>query len=278
MWDELFNNDDYFIYKHDYTSNNIGKDNDYCEDSISLEKEMNNFWYPRIVDEEMKKNETVKEEEKKEENKISNINILISNKTKRSSKQKKKKRNLDDENMRKDCKHILLKIIFNFINSKISEIYNDNIGQGICIKQFQSLNQKQKSELKIDFNKDFLKKTLGQILSENISPKITNFSQHHNKNLIQELLNEKDIEKKKYFNKLFNLTFLQCLEHFRETDYHEELSGMPLLKDEINNYLEDDDYIKSLQYYFSKYENIINNKRSRHRNKNNKDNNKNDSV
>ena len=53
---------------------------------------------------------------------------------------------------------------------------------------------------------------------------------------------------------------------------------MPLLKDEINNYLEDDDYIKSLQYYFSKYENIINNKRSRHRNKKNKDNNKNDSV
>ena len=272
MWDEIDNNTDYFIYTHNYKS-----DNEVNDDSMNLVNEIQDFC-PEIIDEEINKKETFKEEEKKEEDKIQQINILISKKTKKPKKPKKKKRYLDDENMRKDCKHILLEILFNFINNKISEIYDHNIGQGICIKQFQSLNQKQKSELKIDFNKDFLKKKLCQILSENISSKITNFSKHHNKFLIQELLNEEDVEKKKYFNNLFNLTFLQCLEHFRETEKHEELNGMPLLKNVINNYIEDDDYIQSLQYYFSEYEKIINNKRSRKRNKKIKDNSKNDSV
>ena len=237
---------------------------------------MFNIWNPIVKNdnEEKKRNETIKEETNNKEKKISNINILISNKTKRPSKPKKKK--LDDENMRKDCKHILLKNIFNFINNKISEKYNYNIGQGICIKQLQSLNQKQKSESSIDFNKEFLQKTLNQIFSETISPRITNFSKNHNKDLIQDLLNEKDIEKKKYFNNLFNLTFLQCLEHFRETDYHDELNGMPVLKDEIKQF-EEDDYIQSLLYYFKNYENIIKNKRSRNRNKKKKDdNNKNE--
>ena len=274
MEDNCFNDDDFFLFIQNIGFNIIN-DNE-SEEPNNLEKELYNIWNPIVKNdnEEKKRNETIKEETNNKEKKISNINILISNKTKRPSKPKKKK--LDDENMRKDCKHILLKNIFNFINNKISEKYNYNIGQGICIKQLQSLNQKQKSESSIDFNKEFLQKTLNQIFSETISPRITNFSKNHNKDLIQDLLNEKDIEKKKYFNNLFNLTFLQCLEHFRETDYHDELNGMPVLKDEIKQF-EEDDYIQSLLYYFKNYENIIKNKRSRNRNKKKKDdNNKNE--
>ena len=183
---------------------------------------------------------TVKEEEKKVENKTTKINMLISKKTKRNSKTKKK--NIRDNYMRKDCKHILLNHIFNFINEKICEKYDNNIGQAICIKQLQTLNQEQKSKTNIDFNKEFINKKLYQIFSENISSKLTNFIKTHNKDIIQDLLNEQDIEIKTYFNKLLNLTFFQCLEHFRGNKVYEELKGMPVLIDEIKKYNEEDEY------------------------------------
>ena len=85
---------------------------------------------------------------------------------------------------------------------------------------------------------------------------------YHNKNLIQKLLNEKDEVKKKEFNNLFRLTFLQCLEHFIEKKFYKELNGMNILKDELKKYI-DDDYADNLTYYFNNYEKIINEKKVR---------------
>ena len=44
--------------------------------------------------------------------------------------------------------------------------------------------------------------------------------------LIKSLLNEKDEKKKNIFMKIFELTFLECLEHFRGTKYIKELNNM----------------------------------------------------
>ena len=130
------------------------------------------------------------------------------------------------------------------------------------IKQLQKLNQTQKSKSNIQFNKEFLQKPLKDIFSDKLSGRITSFCPEHNKELIEMLLNENDIVKKVYFNDLFNLSFLECLEHFRGSKFYYELNGMNDMKMELKNY-EDKEYAQSLEYYLNNYEKIINNKNSR---------------
>ena len=48
-----------------------------------------------------------------------------------------------------------------FINNQIIKIYNGNIGNGIFKKELQTINQSQKSDATINFNKNFLTKKLG---------------------------------------------------------------------------------------------------------------------
>ena len=98
-----------------------------------------------------------------------------------------------DDNIRKKCKHIVLNILFHFINEKINKKYNNQQGKGIFAKKLLAINQKQKSDASILFNKDFLNKSIGDIFSEKISGKYTNFPPYHNKFLINFL--KKDEEK-----------------------------------------------------------------------------------
>ncbi len=126
-----------------------------------------------------------------------------------------------------------------------------------------TINQKQKANITIQFNQEFLNKSLREIFSENITTKYTNYPLSHNKDLIQNLLNDEDTNRKKYFNNLFNLTFLDCLKHFRGSEYIEELIGLKTF-DSIKTDFEDDvDYLKTLHYHIMNFENIINNKRVR---------------
>ena len=53
-----------------------------------------------------------------------------------------------------------------FINIKISESYNGNIGQGIFLKKLLMLNHEQKSNSNVKYNQEFLEKKLGEIFSE----------------------------------------------------------------------------------------------------------------
>ena len=173
-----------------------------------------------------------------------------------------------DDNLRRMCKHLVLKYIQDFINNKIKEKYNNNIGRGIFILKLLTLNQKQKSNSSVQFNKEFLNKTLGDILSDNISTKYTNYSQNHNKQVINHLKNEKNEEISDYFNKLFNLTFLDCLKYFRGSDNNiSELQGLTKFDVVKNKYKEDKDYFKTLNYYMMNFELIINNKKARKRKK-----------
>ena len=171
----------------------------------------------------------------------------------------------EPKKMRVKCKQILLRAIMNFINQKIKEKYNFEIGKGICENQLKKLNQKQNSTTDVKFNKEFINKSIKDIFSDNISKKLTNYLETHNKKIIEDLINEKDLNKRAYFTKLFNLTFLDCLKHFRGEVYFDELKGMYSLEDEIENNFGKDEYIEQVKYYFNKYEEIID--KLRHRNR-----------
>ena len=168
-----------------------------------------------------------------------------------------------DDNLRRKVKHLILKRLLNFINTKIEEKYINNLGNGVFIKKLLTINQKQKSDATIQFNKDFLNKPIGEIFSENISTRYTNYPLSHNKNLIKLLLNDEDINKRMYFNKLFNLSFFDCLKHFRGSEEIEELIGVEGLDSIKKEYEDDKDYVELLEHYFKNYEKLLDTKRIR---------------
>ena len=172
-----------------------------------------------------------------------------------------------DDKMRRKTTHIIFQEVMNFINEKIYKIYG-SIGQGIFIKKLLIINQKQLINSNILFNKHFMNKTLGEIFSENISNRYTNYPPEHNKNVIEKLINDEDEIKRNYFKKLFNLKFIDCIRHFRESCLINELVGMTLFKDLKLKSEIDEDYRKALKFYIYNYENIILNKKERNLYKN----------
>ena len=195
--------------------------------------------------------------------KVKNMVIEIEKKETKKANTEKKHTKYDDDNMRRKCKHLVLDSVFNHINNMIRKLYNNNIGQGILSKQLRTLNKTQKSEGNIKFNKEFLYKNIGEIFSDKISGRITNYPPDINKYIIQNLLNEKDRTKNIFFNNLFSLTFFECLEHFRGTKYFPALEGMDNLKKSLEEYQNDPDYASNIDYYINAYEIILNIKKSR---------------
>ena len=238
-----------------YVIRNVFEESKDCndgKDSLNVDS----FYY---IDKAHKKNE-IKEIK---EIQIKNDKKCLGRKKKRSQTIGKHNK-FSDDNIRRKCKHIILYNIMDFINYKISEKYKD-IGQGIFLKKLLMLSHEQKSNANIDYNKQFLDKKIGQIFAENISNRYTSFPKEHNKNLINNLINEKDDNKRIYFNNLFNLTFFECLKHFRGSELINELNGLIGYKEAINEYEKDGDmdYKSCLEYYINHFETIINNKKSR---------------
>ena len=198
-----------------------------------------------------------------------------SGKKENKSETKTEHNKYSDDNLRRKCKHYILKYLLEFINKQIKEIYEGNIGNGIFKKELQTLNQTQKFNATINFNKDFLKKKICDIYSVDISGRFTTYPPYHNKSLIKNLMNEKDEKKRKFFKKLFNLNFIDCLKHFRGEVIIDELKGLKCLNDIKNIIIESYDkdgweYFETLKYYFNNYEMIISKKKSRNRKKNDK--------
>ena len=168
-----------------------------------------------------------------------------------------------DDNLRRKVKHLVLKNVFDFINEKIRSMYRV-INKGIFTKQLLTINQKQISDATILFNKKFLEKPLKDIFSVEISKRYTNYLESHNKNLINFLMNEEEDENKRvYFNNLFNLKFIECLEHFRGTADYIHLEGMKTFDEIKDDFAKDKNYLDVLTNYVEEYENITRNKKER---------------
>jgi hypothetical protein len=197
------------------------------------------------------------------ENKQEPKKILLGRK-KKNSNIKGKHNKYSGDNIIKKIKSNLLNNLAKLINIRIKKIYNNNIGYGIFQKQLLKMNQRQVVNSKD--NKLFIFKTLKEIFSDDISTKYVSYSISHNKDLIQELINERDEEKRIKFNKLFNLTFFDCLKHFRGNEYIEELQGLDSIDNILEKFKEDEDYLKSFKYYILNLEEILERKKNRNRN------------
>ena len=178
---------------------------------------------------------------------------------------KKKQRNKNNApKIIKNIRISVLNAIIRFINKKIKIDLNNKIGQGICIKQFMKIDKSYLSHSKVNFDKEFLKKSLKIILSWDISPKYTNYLRSHNKELIEYLINE--VQEKNY-NEIFDLSFLDCIEYIRGTKYISILNGLETIDDiiKIDEQNMDKDEIDNYKTLFLNYEDILKDKNSRNR-------------
>ena len=176
------------------------------------------------------------------------------------------------DNLKRKCKHLVIENVKDYINRKIKEEYNGNIGEGILKKELVKLNQSQKKNSDVEFNKSFIYKTLKEILSQKITTKIKFLDGDHNKRVIEKLIEEK----KDKFEKLFNVSFIECVDHFIGNKQIYELNGLTLfseLKEQIlNEYKEDgESYYENLKIFLKEFEQRINNAipRKRHKTKTN---------
>ena len=193
---------------------------------------------------------------------------LIGRKTKRNEGFGEHNKFSDDNLIRK-CKHIVLDSVFVFINQKIIENYSNNEDKDFLKTKLLFKNgQNQVEKSKAEYNKLFLNKTLETIFSENISTKYSRYSPTHNKDLIEDLLNDKDEKKRKIFQGIFKLTFLDCLKCFRGSIFLEELSGMNTFYNycnETNFGNNSKEYEDILKLFINNYEKIILDKKARHK-------------
>ena len=114
------------------------------------------------------------------------------------------------------------------------------------------------------FNQELLKKSQGEILSSNITTRFTNYPLDHNKKLIEELINEKDLEKREIFNNLFSKTLLECIEHLIGKKHFKELEGLEkIFETKMLNLNESEEYKEKLKNVFNNIEKIYNEKKAR---------------
>ena len=182
-----------------------------------------------------------------------------------------------DDNLIRRIKSTIINVLITYINKIIDKTYNNNfVLFSDCNKmELLKINYTQVIKSKADYNKDFLYKSLRDIFSVDITTKYKHYNHDHNKILINNLLYQKDEQKRNLFTNLFNLTFLECIEHIRGTKYIMELSlynGVSILKDicKIKNFEKDKDYTKKFKYYILNLEKIIEIKKVRNRAKNGK--------
>ena len=258
------------IKKISYINNDFPKDENtgFTSSKKSISQKKNNLKnqkIPKFIQIKVEEIKPIKNEEKK----ISSEKKLIGRKTKNSDELGEHNKFTDD-NLSRKCKRVLLEILFYYINNIIKKVYNNNIYDGENERQLMKLNQSQTICSKADYNREFLNKKLKEIFSNDISTKYTKHSLSHNRDLIQKLLNEEDEQKKIIFQKLFNLTFFNCLDHFRGTQKFQELEGMMLLDEACKQFQFDKDFEKykhQFKNFIMNYEVIIMKKKLRNRSK-----------
>ena len=184
------------------------------------------------------------------------------NKEEKKLLNKKRKNNNDNNNYNnndnnlKKARIILLNSIFRFVNEKIKIVFNNDIGKGILTKQFIKVNKKDLSHSSVEFDKLYLNKKLKEIFSENVSDKYTNYPKDKNEKLFQEL---KELD---YFKDIFELTFLDCINHINGTEKQPLLEGFETIEEIITNENKkfDKDDIELYKTIIGKYKDFIENK------------------
>ena len=167
------------------------------------------------------------------------------------------------DNLFRKCKGIILNSLLVLINKIIAENYKDDPNYDKNTKKLLKINHRQIINSDVQFNKEFINKKIGDIFSDDITLRCRRYNIKHNEILIQSLINERDENKRILFRKIFNLTFLDCLNHFRGTKTVKELNDLTTYEEICKNFENDEDYLYSFKYYIDNYETIIGNKKWR---------------
>jgi len=130
---------------------------------------------------------------------------------------------------------------------------------------FLQINQEIIIQNNVSENLELLNKTLREIFSGSVSKKVKNYGLDHNQLLIQKI---KESKGKARTNKILDMTFLQCLEHFRKSKMYEELSGLELQYDnmiEEMNEKHEKEYMDNFVECLNNYEALYRQKRPKKR-------------
>ena len=196
-----------------------------------------------------------------------NINLL--GRKKKDSSKKNRHDKYSKDNLIKKIKTTLLTYLIDFINLVIINRYNGNIGHDIFKMELLKIDNETIRSSK--FNQRLLNITLKEIFSETHGKRYKKiYKPTHNKDLIDKLLKEEDEEKRVFFNKLFNLTFIDCLNHLRGkfNEILHEFNPLDNIYKKFKKYKDYNDYIDNFNYYIFNFEESIT--RSRTINKKNK--------
>lgn len=172
---------------------------------------------------------------------------------------------LSEDNISKRFRINFHKYIFNKINSEIERIFHN---KKMLLKK---LNLSKSYLNKVDVIKTFFGKTLKDIYSNGISISNKykkNNEAKHNKIVIEKLLNDENLEIREKFTKIFNLKFIDFLNHLSGNTTIKELEGFEKLEEflEENFNKETVEYKEKLKEIIPKYVTMINKKQGRKRN------------
>ena len=274
-----------FYYQFDYLKNEEERE------QLTLEEEFRNKSTKEKSETNLDLNESEsckKQKKPKKQSKIFNITKEMKPKTKETPKFLGQKRQSENhskfafDNLVRKIKSKLFGSILIILNKSLES--NDKektmtpnesqrVKKGeVSYECFLKPDQKIILQTNVRENLTLLDSKLRDIFSENVSTKAKNFSKEYqlgyNKNFIEKIKND---EKKKKTNDILDMTFFQCLEHFRGTNKYEALNGLEKEYEKVIEELSDDEeYLKSFKYQLNNFEDLYKNKRARNRNSNKK--------
>ena len=262
------------LYKNDDTISDIGLTQPYeflfTSNNLPLSSNQENtktiYELPNKTFENKETEKNQKEEEKptqkKTKEKINATQLSSSKKLGRKTKASNETgehNKFTDDNLIRRIKSQIFKLLLHFINESIKDPH----------LKLKNISGKVSKESKADYNRELLNKPIKSIFSSNISEKFRKPKKDFNKNVIEKLLNDEDIEKRIFYETLFNLTFLDCIKHIRGDIFIKELSGLKTLDELVEGLEKNDDYKIKFFDYVKNYEKIIEQKKVRKREKKN---------
>ena len=172
------------------------------------------------------------------------------------------------DNILKKMKTLGMNSCLKFLNEIIKEMYGASDNDTFW--KFEKMKQIQYNSSNIKFNREFFYTTLKEILSNEISSKCKRKKKDHNKKLIERLLNEENIERRMFFERVLNFKFIDVLNYLNgKREGLDELKGLELNDIQWKGIKNDKDYLSIFYDNMNNIEIILKNKSSRNRNNKN---------
>ena len=181
------------------------------------------------------------------------------------------------DNVVRKIKSKLFGALLIILNKSLEKDQNPNSKQDSKEKKgevktecFLKPDQKIIIQTNVEENKKLLDSKLRDIFSQKVSTKAKNYSKQYqldyNKNFIEKIKND---ETRKKTNDILDMTFLQCMEHFRGSKRYEALNGLEKeYENVIKEMRDEEDYMESFVEQLNKFEIMYSQKKARKSKKN----------